>query len=739
MRSNKLILAALLFISNVAGAQHIITGKVSFQSGDSAEPGAFVNVFWSGTTIGTTTDANGYYKLEHTGAYDSLVFSAIGYFKDTVKVTHLMMKLDITLIAETTELGPAFIKSQKTSLHSRIKIQQTEIIGKGELRKAACCNLSEAFETNASVDVSFSDAVTGAKQIQMLGLSGVYSPVLTESLPFTRGLATSFGLSYIPGTQVESIALSKGAGSVINGYESINGQINVALKQPQEGDRLFVNLYGSGFGRFEENVDYRIKVSDKVSTMFMLHNENRFNKIDNNDDGFMDLPLINSTSALNRWKFGGDTIEGMVGFKILDEERLGGQMNFDHDKDKGSNSVYGLGINTKRYEAFGKVGYLHPTKMYKSFGLQLSAYQHDQNAYYGLNNYTGKEKNFYANFIYQSIIGNTNHSFRAGMSYMYSDYDEVLNDSNLTRTESVPGVFFEHTWKPTEQWSVVSGIRGDMHNLFGNFLSPRLHVKYDYNKSTIFRASGGRGLRFANVLAENQAILASSRTIIFDEKLNPEIAWNYGANMSKEFSLFGRDANVNLDYYHTNFKNQVVYDRDQSAQEFHIYNLDGKSFADAYQVEFEFEPKWRFKVKTAFKYYNVKTTINKELRIKPLVPRERAFINVAYEYKKWEFDVTEQWVGEQRLPDTKGNPEQYRLQSKTNSYFITNAQITYNYKSWDFYLGGENLTGYKLKNPIVAADAPFSEFFDTSFVWAPITGRMLYLGLRYELKTKKAP
>lgn len=740
MRFNILTALLLIFIGGTASAQNTITGRVLFKSGDSTEPAAFVNIYWLGTSNATVSDDDGYFTINHEESTDSLIFSALGYYSDTFKVASNLTVLNVTLFEAISEIEPLYIKQEKTALHSRIKVQQTEILGQGELRKAACCNLSEAFETNPSVDVSFSDAVTGAKQIQMLGLSGVYSPVLTESLPFTRGLGSSFGLSYIPGTQVTSIALSKGAGSVINGYESMNGQINVVLKQPQDADRLFVNLYGSGFGRVEENVDYRFKLSKKVSSLVMIHNENRLNKMDKNDDGFMDLPIINTHSILNRYKFQGDTIEGMVGFKILDEERLGGQMNFDHSKDKGSTSVYGLGINTKRYEAFGKIGYLHPTKMYKSFGLQLSAYQHEQNAYYGLNNYTGKEQNFYANFIYQSIIGNTNHSFRTGMSYMYNDFDEVLNDSNLTRTESVPGVFFEYTWKPSERLSVVSGVRGDMHNLFGNFASPRLHLKYDYNKTTSFRASGGRGLRFANVIAENQAILASSRKIIFDEKLNPEIAWNYGLNASKEVRVFAREGFINLDYYHTDFVNQVVYDRDQNPQEFHVYNLDGKSFANAYQVEVQVEPMWRLKIKAAYKYYDVKTTINKELRIKPLVPRERAFLNVAYQYRDWEFDITEQWVGEQRLPDTKSNPEEYQVASKTNSYFLTSAQITYNYKKWDFYLGGENLTGYKLKNPIVSSNAPFSKFFDTSFVWAPITGRMLYMGLRYELKdNKKAP
>ena len=733
MKWKRLLFLVFLLSSSLTWAQ-TIHGKVTYKNADSTEAGAFVTIKWLGIGTGTSSDINGYYEIEHTGESDHLVFSAIGYHSDTIKVEEEQYELNVTLYQETSTLKATEIDNGPGSVHSKIKIQQTEVMLKGELRKAACCNLSEAFETNPSVDVSFTDAVTGAKQIQMLGLSGVYSPVLTESLPFTRGLATSFGLAYIPGTQVESIALSKGAGPVINGYESINGQINVNLKQPQETNRLFVNLYGSGFGRFEQNVDYRIKVSDKVSTLFMFHNENRFNKMDQNDDGFLDLPLINSSSALNRWKFGGDTIEGMVGFKILDEKRLGGQNSFNHDEDRGSASVYGLGINTRRVEAFGKIGYLHPTKMYKSFGLQLSAYQHEQDAYYGLNNYTGEEQNFYANFIYQSIIGNTQHSFRTGMSYMYSDYDEVLNDSNLTRTESVPGVFFEHTWKPTDRFSIVSGIRGDAHNLFGNFVTPRMHLKYNATSKLTLRASGGRGLRFANVLAENQAILASSRQIIFDETLEPEIAWNYGMNVNRTITAFGRQGDINLDFYRTTFENQVVYDRDQNVQEFHVYNLDGQSYANAYQAEIQVEPMWRLKVKAAYKFYDVKTTINNELRARPLVPRERAFMNVAYQYKKWEFDITEQWVGEQRLPDTKSNPLEYQVESETPSYFLTSAQVTYNYKSWAFYLGGENLTGYKLKNPIVASDAPFSKFFDSSFVWAPITGRMVYAGLRYDLK-----
>jgi outer membrane receptor for ferrienterochelin and colicin len=610
-----------------------------------------------------------------------------------------------------------------------------------ELLKAACCNLSESFETNPSIDVSFTDAVTGTKQIQLLGLGGAYTQITRENMPDIRGLSGIYGLQFIPGAWIESILINKGTGSVLNGFESIAGQINVNLWRPQNMPKLYLNFFASEEGRLEGNANIRVKLNDAWSTAFLLHTKNSSSKHDKNQDGFIDMPVGNNYIVINRWNYSSDNgLHFEVGAKATIMENKGGQTDYNFDIKKEDNTAWGMQLDTERYEGWLKLGKVNPLKPFQSVGFQFSTAYHEQISFFGLKSFDASQHSVYANFIFQSILSSTDHVFKTGLSFQYDNYKENLDHQNYDRKEIVPGSFFEYIYHHSEKFSLVSGLRLDYHNLYGLFLTPRLHTRLVLGDNTVLRSSAGRGQRTANVIAENSGLLASSRAFIIQNPQNnlpygleAEVAWNYGLNLSHDFKLNYREGSFSLEFYRTDFQNQIVVDLDNNTQEVSFYNLSGKSFSNSFQAQIDYELIKRFDVRVAYRWFDVKTEYANGLAQKPMVSKHRAFINLAYESKShWKLDYTLNWMGKKRIPSTISNPAAYQMEATSPDFFLMNAQVS---KVWneklDIYLGVENLLDYKQENPILASDQPFSDYFDASLVWGPIYGRKIYIGLRY--------
>ena len=711
-------------------------------------------VYWNGTQIGVSTDDNGTFTLKRTESSNTLVISYIGYKTKTVKVTN-SEALHIQLEPQSALEEVVVTQKRANTMKSQWQVANLHTMSSGELLKAACCNLSESFSTNPSIDVNFSDAVTGNKQIKMLGLTSPYILMAEENIPAMRGASQAYGLSFVPGTWIESIQITKGAGSVINGYESISGQINYEIEKPINARPFFLNLYTSEDSRYELNAHTKVKLSDKWATSLLAHGNVRQRKSDHNHDGFIDNPIGNQINLLNRWQYS-NAEKGWVSFVNLNymkDERQAGQINYNPLTDKGTTNAWGSEVNSERFTLSNKTGYVFPDTPYKSIGLQNSFQSHRQDSYFGLNSYDIHQKSWYGNLIYNSIIGNTQHKFATGLSGTYDDYNEQLTTSALagdfSRIDRSVGAFFEYTYDNSSNFSFVAGIRADSHNNLGNFITPRFHLRYNPWKEATFRLSAGRGKRAANVIAENQQLLASSRQlhIIGGDGgklygLNPEIAWNYGASFLQAFKIWGKNAELSVDFYRTHFDNQVVVDLDHSPQQALFYNLDGKSFANSLQAEVSISPAKGLDFKAAYKYYDVQTQFTKGQLEKTLTPKHRWFANIAYEtadthennHSQWKFDVTFNWLGEQRLPTTATNPLAYRLSDYAPSFATLNAQITRVFsKTFEVYVGGENITNYKQANGILAADAPFGAYFDSTMQYAPAFGQMYYAGMRFKL------
>lgn len=728
-----LIMILLPFFSFAQGISGIVYEQD--QHGNKAPlPG--VNVYWSGTATGTVTGADGKFSISagnESGHF--LVASFIGYRNDTVHAHAGDGFIEIVLSERPTLDEVVVSERQKSSYISQLEPLHVEHLSSHELLRAACCNLSESFETNASVDVSYSDAVTGAKRIELLGLHGKYTQMMTENIQNLRGLSSTFGLGYIPGSWMESIQISKGTSSVVNGYESVTGQINVEYKKPDKSERLYLNMYGNSIGKMEGNANASVKLNDKLSTMVFLHAEDFASKIDHNHDGFLDHPLMRQYNFANRWKYLSEYYSAQIGFNVLDEKRNGGQIEFNSAESPLNQPYYGIEINTRRYEIWGKNGYIFPKSPHSSIGFVNSLTLFDQDSYYGLRDYTGDELTYYGNLIFQSELGSEKHKYNTGASFLYDETDEVLSDSAFSRIEKVPGLFFQYTYSNEKNLTLLLGMRADFHNIYGTFYTPRLHLKYNAGASTIIRASAGKGYRTANVIAENNFLLASSRQLTVLESPGQEEAWNYGLNILRHFDLLGREFNISLEFYRTDFVNQLVIDRDRSFDMIYVYNLDGRSFSNSYQAELSWEAIPRLDATLAFRVNNVRMTTNNELQREPLVNKYKGLVSLSYKTAppRWQFDLTGQINGSARIPSTEELPEKYRRNENSPAYMIINAQVNRFFKNWSVYIGVENLTGFVQDDPVIAADDPFGPYFDSSMIWGPLTGRKIYAGLRYTI------
>ena len=641
------------------------------------------------------------------------------------------------------------VKKRKGIQKSFTVTGNTTLITSKELLKAACCNLAESFETNPSIDVNFSDALTGTKQIKMLGLTSPYLMITEENIPSVRGASQAYGLSFTPGTWVESIQITKGAGSVVNGYESISGQINTELLKPLNDIPFFLNVYGSTDSRFELNTHFNTKLSDKWSSSLFLHGNARVAKLDMNDDGFLDNPLAKQINILNRYQYY-NAEKGWVSFinfRYMNDKKQTGELNFNPEIDKGTTNYWGSEINTERLDVSTKIGYVFKDMPYQSIGFQNAFNSHDQQSYFGLNQYNIKQSSYYSNLIFNSIINNTMNKFAAGLNFTYDKYQEFVSVNDYSRIDNSVGAFFEYTYDNADNFSVILGGRIDNHNRLGTFLTPRLHVRYNPWEKGVLRFSAGRGKRSANIFAENQPLFASSRTFdILDTNgkiygLNPEIAWNYGLSFAQKFSLFGKSADVGFDFYRTDFKNQAVVDVMQSPQQVLFYNLNGKSVANSLQLEFNYEIFNHFNLRLAYKFYDVTTDYLSGNYQKPLQAKHRFFGNLEYEThigengKQWKFDYTFNWIGQQQLPNTALNPINDRLPEFSKSYSLMNAQITRTFSStFEMYIGGENIGNYTQEKAILGSENPFGSTFDASIVYAPVFGQMYYAGLRFKIK-----
>lgn len=600
-------------------------------------------------------------------------------------------------------------------------------VNKDELFKAACCNLGESFTTNPSVDVAYNDATTGARQIKLLGLSGTYVQMLTENLPNFRGAAIPYALGYVPGPWMKGIQVSKGSASVKNGYESITGQINVDYLQPEDEQQVEVNLFGDTKSRIEANADANVHLSDKWATEILLHHENILQNHDDNGDGFYDMPGREQYNVQNRWVYKGKNYIFHGGLGALKEIRTSGQ-DEDHVH---SDDIYRIKLHTNRYEGYMKHAFILDHEHGTNIAFMSSASMHQLDARYGNKFYDLNEKNLYSSLMFETNFS-TQHNLSLGLSF---NHDYLGQNLGQNEKETTPGAYAQYTYTLGTKLTAMAGVRFDHSSLYGNFFTPRFHVKYSPIDAISIRLSAGKGYRTVFALTEYNYLLASGRNLNIGKDLKQEEAWNYGVSTAFYIPMFGKTLKLNAEYYYTDFKNQAVVDYESNKDLIAIYNLIGKSYSHTFQIDASYPLLKGLEITAAYRLNDVKCTYDygKNLKEKPLTSKYKALFTASYKTPLglWQFDATVQLNGGGR------NPEPYQLADgsqswspRFHSFEQVSAQVTRWFRHWSIYVGGENLTGFKQETPIYGAGNPWGSDFEPTLVWGPVEGRMFYAGVR---------
>jgi len=724
-----------------------LTGFVFEQSpGGTIEPLSGAHILCVEDQQGAVSDGVGAFSMQVTTPLPiSLVASFVGYESDTLSVE---AEEAIKFVLQAKTLSEVrLLDRRKSNAKSLIEVNNVEWISSEELHKAACCNLSESFETNPSVDVNYTDALTGAKQIQMLGMDGVYAQVLFENKPFLRGLSASYGLSFLPGTWIESIQVAKGTGSVVNGYESLSGQINVELYKPQSAPPLLWNTYLNSVGLVENNFVISPLLKGDWQTVFLGHYSYLGTVVDNNEDGFVEDPQTQRLSLLNRWAYSGfENRHIAFGIRYLSEEKLGGQYGVIDSKPEliSFDKPYEVRIETEQFELHSKTGFVFDNPG-TSLGLITTVKHHDQNTFFGSSHYKGAQQSVYWNAIYQSNFGRESTSYKMGVSYYGDRYDERLKlaqsaEEQFRREDHTLGVFAELQYKVGARFCSTFGMRADHSKDFGMWYSPRLHLRYNPLENAVLRASVGRAYRQANVFAENISYFFSSRTLErMDANLQAEEAWNYGLNFAYNTYVFGKETSLNVDFYQTEFHEQVIVDL-EAPNRIKIYNLKGRSHSNNLQLDASIEPYEGWELKYAHKWNESKTSYSsvQEYISAPFVPKYRSLAQVSYTpwQNQWEVNLSLQNVGPSRVPEE--HSDAYKRPSYWSPKFqLVSAQFTRHFKKLDWYLGVENALNHLQENPIRNVQNPYSEGFDAAMIWGPTHGRKWYTGIRFRINEEK--
>lgn len=735
-----LLITSSIFLSSPLFGQQYIQGVI-LDIGNNPISGAQINLL-NNPSKRVLSDSMGLFKIDSLSLPVQISVSHSQFLADTLKI-YTNDKVTIRLYPLLQFDGVTKSMKKEPNAYIGLQTQKTEVITSAELKKAACCDLAGCFETQGTVQATTTNVITNSKELRILGLSGVYNQVLFDGIPMFQGLTYTYGISSIQGPLVDNIFVVKGTSSVLQGFESMVGQINVMPQSSSKSVPLLVNAYLNNFGENHYTVNARFG-KKKWNNLVSVHVVQPAQRWDRDQDQFMDLPLLTRYSLYNKTSFGNENTKGFYAHlsgRLLWEQRVGGQMNFLINRDLGSETVYGQKVQYQQGDVQLKTGYRFNSKQRIAF--TGNTFQQNQNSWFGTVSYLAKQKTDYSTLQYE-LDWNGSHELKTGLSYRQHQLNETIlfSDTNLRRTyngnylrlEKIPGVYLENTFKwRGDLLSLITGIRADHHNEFGWKITPRTMVKYDLSENATIRASVGTGWRTVNLFTENIGLLVSSRNIVFVEPLKPEQSINWGINFLQNLKKKNVSGFITFDFYQTRFQNQFFPDYDSESQKALIYNFTGTSISNGFQTDLTLKFYKEYEFKMAYNFLDVYRIKNQQKELLPFNSRHRLLFGFSYIPKsnKWRIDLNSHWYGEQRLPNTSFNPVEFQQPNFSKPYSITNIQVTKKWKKFEIYSGCENILNFRQIRPIVSWQNPFSPYFDTSFNWGPTRGREFYIGIRY--------
>lgn len=732
---------SLVLLSAVASGQKL-TGKVLDSQGAFIE-GA--NVYWLKTEINTLTDNDGNFSILKTDSSNTLIISFVGYIADTIEVGPATVEIHVRL-KDIINLNEVNVRAKRFNTStSTIQTRNVESVTSCELKNAPCCSLSESFVTNGTVDVVQTDAATGTKEIQMLGLKGIYTQTLIENRPDLSGIASSYALDYIPGSWVESIQISKGASTVANGFNSITGQINVELVKPFKDKAFYVNAFGNHEGRYEANMHINKKFTPQLSSGLLLHTSGQQYRGDHDHDGFIDNVLRTTYTGLYRIYYNGSKYTGQLNFHFVDDKRLSGEYVHDHNLDT-EETFYHIQQNNRRYDLFGKFAFLGFKGANETMGFLWHAIKHELNNKIHLRELNAQQTDLLATLLYKNSIGSDpSHMINIGVTAQMDKTDQQFDDQFINYDDRQVGGHAEYTFEPSAEmkegtsflknFGLIAGVRLDHHSDAGWLFTPRLNLKYNLSDESIIRLSAGRGLRRARPFTDNINQTINNKTWIVEPNLKLEDAWNFGGNFTQNFTLAGKSGQINIDAYRVIFKNQVILDPDVDPTKVFIYSLDGTSYSNTLLLGLQYEVLTGLTAKIAYKYSDVKLDYLEGFRSQIFIPKNRGLFTLLYTTpdSKWSFSFISAYTGIMRLPDVDGIPPAilHGASDKSESFYRLDFQVTRFWKNFEVYAGVENLTGYRQSHAILEHDLPTGDYFDAGRIYGPLNDQLFNIGFRF--------
>jgi outer membrane receptor for ferrienterochelin and colicins len=753
----KILLQALVTMSFISGfvvsgyAQSVFKGEV-IDFNEQLLP--LANVQWFGTQTGTSADEQGAFVIPFPPDTVTLPFRLIISFadlRDTFEIDDLYSYWRFQMNATVTLQEVTIYNEKKGAYISQLLPVKTEIINRNELRKAACCDLAGCFETQSTVQPQTTNILTNAKELRILGLSGVYNQLLVDGLPTIQGLTYTYGISTIPGSMLENIWVVKGANSVLQGYENMVGQITVFPREGGTAEPFTTDLLVNSFGEQHLNAAVALK-KEKWTNYLAVHTSRPGQKSDRDGDSFLDLPLISRYSVYNKWRFRKENEPGFssfIGIRLVDEQRIGGQISVDAETDKGSTRAYGQVTHFLQTEVYTKSGYRLDNN--QKISLLASRVRHDQSSWFGVVRYQAEQDHYYANLQYELFYGKKKqHDLKSGISYRYLHTNEDISFTSDTvqrtynghyiKHEIVPGVFIENIFKSNDaKLTAITGIRADKHDKFGWFVTPRLLLKYQLSANTDIRGSIGSGWRTVNLFSENINLLTSNRNLLFKEALQPEKSINAGVNATQKWQISQIDFVATADFYHTRFQNQFFPDYDSIPGMAVIGNFTQPSVSNGFQAEISADVNKKINLRLAYNFLDVYRRVGDIKMILPYNARHRflAVASVHSENPHWQVDMNLHWYGKQKLPDSHWLPTEFQQPDFSDEFTIISLQYTHSFPEIEIFGGCENLFDFRQLLPITGYQNPFGSYFDTSFAWGPTRGREFYIGFRYKLRAEK--
>lgn len=740
-------LLILSFLINTATAQSL-QGTVL----NEGKPVSYANIGIEGTTKGAIADENGKYLIPNlqNGNY-KIKCSAIGFYTFSKKViVSGNTILNINMQANENALKDVVVSGTMKEVSRQNSPVPVEIYTPKFFLKNPTSNMFDALQMVNGVQPTLNCNVCNTGDIHINGMEGPYTMVMIDGMPIVSALSGVYGLSGIPNSMIERIEIVKGPASTLYGSEAVAGLINVITKKPERAPQLSVDVFGTSYNEY--NLDAAVKF--KVGKANSLLSTNAFwfdTKWDKNNDNFTDITLQKRVSVFNKWSFERKfNREANIGIRYMTEDRWGGEMNWAKNW-RGTDSVYGESIYTKRFELIGN--YQLPVN--EKIKLMYSLIDHRQNSYYGVTSFNGIQTVGFGQLVWDKKLSNRHDLlFGAGLRYTYYDDNttatqkgDSFNIQNNASYTALPGIFVQDEIDITASQKLLLGVRYDHYKQHGSIVSPRVNYKWSPNPYNTIRLSAGNGFRVVSIFTEDHAALTGARNVEIKEALKPEQSWNFNLNYTKYINLKKGFLLFDASAFYTYFSNRIIADYDSDPNKIIYDNLKGYAVSRGISLNTEYAFTFPLKINAGITAMQVFKVENDSLGMQQTstqihAPNWSGTFQVTYTINRYNLtiDWTGQVYGPMRLPIL---PNDFRPEYSP-WFSLQNIQLTQKINTrLQVYGGVKNIFNFVPQNPIMRPFDPFDKqvtinnpngyTFDPSYNYAPLQGIRVFMGIRYIL------